>query len=99
MTEKWQGNLKDDCTLRRYGLLAHVECMGRGSWWFSISREDAPLGEDDLYNTANNHSYVALSNGDMARAAAEIVMEVLAARAVQESKSTQETNHGRLHSG
>lgn len=71
----WKGDLDDDCTLERYGMIAHVECMDRGVWWFGISR-----GKDELYNTSDNETHVSLTTGRMARAAAECVMEVLRGR-------------------
>lgn len=74
----WRGDLDDDCTLERYGMLAHVECMDRGSWWFAICLRDDP--HCDLYNTGDNETHVRLTTGKMARAAAECVMECLAAR-------------------
>ena len=71
----WRGNLDDDCSLERYGMLAHVEKMDRGRWWFAISR-----GRKDLFNSADNETYVKLPTGDVARAAAESVMECLRKR-------------------
>jgi hypothetical protein len=73
----WQGDLDDDCTLRRYGMIAHVEQMRHGHWWFSIGRLPWTPGEDDLYNTANNEIVIRLTTGKMARIAAEIAMEIL----------------------
>jgi hypothetical protein len=73
----WTGDLDDDCSLGRYGMLAHVERMSRGHWWFSISSLSRSPGDDDLYNTAENRTFVRLTTGGMARAAAECVMEAL----------------------
>jgi hypothetical protein len=73
---KWQGDLDDDCTLHRYGLLAHVENLDRGVWWFSVSRGEFP-NYVELYNTAENLTPVRLTTGKMARAAAECVMEFI----------------------
>lgn len=75
----WRGDLDDDCYLERYGMMAHVECMGRGYWWFAVSK-DTPNGPGkfiDLYNTADNLVVVKLTTGKMARAAAECVLELL----------------------
>ena len=69
----WRGDLKDDCTLDRYGMTAHVECLDRGCWWFSIFR-----GKEELYNSAENQTPIFLTTGKMARAAAESCMELLA---------------------
>ena len=76
----WTGDLEDDCTLRRYGMLAHVECMDRGWWWFAVGRGKFP-DYVELYNTADNETVVRLTTGKMARAAAECVMEALRGRA------------------
>jgi hypothetical protein len=70
--DDWVGNLADDCFLERYGMHAHVEYMDRGIWWFAVYR-----GQECLYNTADNAAAVRLTNGKMARAAAECCMEVL----------------------
>ena len=76
----WQGDLDDDCWLIRYGMLAHVEAMDKGVWWFSISRHPWAPGQDDIYNTAENMTHVRLTTGKMARAAAECCMELLRVR-------------------
>lgn len=70
--ELWCGDLNDDCTLERYGMVAHVENLDRNIWWFAIHD-----GEKDLYNTADNHTPVRLTTGKMARAAAECCLELL----------------------
>lgn len=75
MNTDWTGDLDDDCTLRRYGMLAHVECLDRGWWWFAIYRGEWP-DEVSLYNAADNEAVIRLTTGKMARAAAECVMEV-----------------------
>ena len=74
---KWTGDLDDDCWLVRYGMLAHVECLDRGHWWFSISANEGRIGAPELYNTANNSTHVHLTTGKMARAAAECALELL----------------------
>ena len=33
---RWTGDLADDCVLRDGEFLAHVEKMGRSSWWCAI---------------------------------------------------------------
>jgi hypothetical protein len=71
----WQGDLDDDCTLIRYGMMAHVEQMGRGRWWFAVYSHEGRMGCGDIYNTASNHTYVKLTTGKMARAAAECILE------------------------
>lgn len=72
---EWNGDLADDCVLERYGMLAHVECMDRGWWWFEISQSKFPYRE--LYNATNNTREIKLTTGKMARAAAECCMELL----------------------
>lgn len=73
MDKDWQGDLNDDCTLERYGMLAHVEAMDRNRWWFAISR-----GNKDLFNFADREApNIRLTTGKMARAAAECCMELL----------------------
>lgn len=47
----WVGDLDDDCVLNRYGYTAHVECMDRHRWWFSVGRGEWP-DYIELYNTA-----------------------------------------------
>ena len=69
----WRGDLNDDCILDRYGYSAHVECMGRGDWWFAVYK-----GRQQVYNTADNETHVALTTGKTARAAAECVLEKVA---------------------
>lgn len=69
---EWKGDLDDDCSLERYGMTAHVECMDRGCWWFGIYR-----GGECLFNKGDAETYIALTTGKMARAAAECVMEAL----------------------
>ncbi len=73
----WNGDLEDDCSLERYGMLAHVECMDKGYWWFGISAVPWVKGQNDLYNTADNQKVVRLTTGKMARAAAECCLELL----------------------
>jgi hypothetical protein len=73
----WQGDLDDDCTLERYGMLAHVEAMDRNVWWFAISPLPWVPGRVDLFNTADNETHVKLTTGKMARATAECCMELL----------------------
>jgi len=73
----WTGDLNDDCWLERYGMLAHVECMHRGCWWFAITTLPSEAGRQDLYNTGDNNVPVRLTTGKMARAAAEVAMEIL----------------------
>jgi hypothetical protein len=72
----WTGDLDDDCTLERYGMHAHVECMHRGCWWFGVYRGEWP-NETELCNTSDFDTPVRLTTGKMARAAAECVMEIL----------------------
>ena len=76
----WKGDLDDDCSLVRYGMLAHVEKMDRGVWWFCVANHPWVPGEADLYNTAENMTHVKLISGKMARAAAECCMELLRQR-------------------
>jgi len=71
----WKGNLNDDCTLERYGMLAHVEELDRNVWWFAVSA--AGGNGDMLYNMADAKAQVRLTTAKMARAAAECVLEVL----------------------
>jgi hypothetical protein len=73
---EWTGDLKDDCHLWRYEYRAHVECMGRGEWWFEVGKGTFPDYES-LYNTADNETAVNLTTGKMARAAAECIIEYL----------------------
>jgi len=75
---KWTGDLKDDCFLSRYGYSAHVENMWKRHWWFAVGRGKFPNYEE-LYNTSNNKTAIVLTTGKMARAAAECVIELLAA--------------------
>ena len=72
----WQGDLDDDCWLQRYGLFAHVEKMDRNWWWFAVSR-GREIGAQQLYNHADRGTSVDLKSGDIARIAAECVMEAL----------------------
>ena len=73
---RWTGDLADDCFLERYGMFAHVECMDRGIWWFSIS-DGKELGSEELYNSSNMATSIRLKTGNEARAAAEHCMELL----------------------
>jgi hypothetical protein len=73
----WEGDLDDDCWIDRYGMRACVEKSGRCDWWFAIYSQPWKFGDGDLYNTADNETPVRLTTGKMARAAAEIAMEVL----------------------
>ena len=75
----WQGDLEDDCWLERYGLFAHVEKMDRKHWWFAVSR-GREIGSESLYNHADQQTLVRLKSGEIARIAAECVMEVFGAR-------------------
>ena len=76
MKTNWDGDLQDDCHLDRYGYHAHVECMGRGVWWFAVDKGKWP-NATQIYNTADNETAVMLTTGKMARAAAECVIEAL----------------------
>jgi hypothetical protein len=70
--QDWQGDLSDDCTLERYGMTAHAECMDHAEWWFGIWR-----GDDAVFNFGDRMASIRLTTGKMARAAAECVMEAL----------------------
>jgi len=81
---KWTGDLTEDCFLQRYEYRAHVERMDRGVWWFAVDRvlfdnveKGIFPGSVQIYNTANNETWVSLTTGKTARAAAEIVIELL----------------------
>lgn len=73
----WKRIDTDDFTLVRYGMMAHVEEMAKGHWWFAISPHPWVKGQNDLYNTADNLTPVHLTTGKMARAAAECCLELL----------------------
>lgn len=74
MDKDWQGDLNNDCSLERYGMLAHAEKMDTNRWWFAISRGDGT----DLFNFADReYGDIRLTTGKMARAAAECCMELL----------------------
>jgi hypothetical protein len=73
----WEGDLDDDCWIDRYGMRACVEKSGRGNWWIGIFSLPVRLTGGALYNTHSNETPVRLTTGKMARAAAEIAMEVL----------------------
>ncbi len=76
---QWNGNLDDDCSLVRYGMIAHAEKIGRRRWYFSIGPHPW-VPSVEFYNTADNMTHVTLTTGKMARAAAECCMELLRQR-------------------
>lgn len=73
----WRGDLDDDCTLERYGYKAHVECMDKGHWWFAVGKGEWP-NYTELYNHSDQRTVIRLTTGNMARAAAECIIELLA---------------------
>jgi hypothetical protein len=58
--------------------------MDRGVWWFAVDRvlhdnveKGIFPGSVQIYNCADNQTWVPLTTGKTARAAAEIVIELL----------------------
>lgn len=87
---KWAGDLDDDCSLERYGMLAHVEKLDRFYWWFAISELPNAPGSRQLFNKSDSLANIKLTTGKMARAAAECVMESLQeARCAASRKAAQ----------
>lgn len=73
----WQGDLNDDCTLERYGYMAHAEKMDKGHWWIAVCKSNSGVPYTDIYNTAENGAFIPLQTGEIARTCAEIVLECL----------------------
>ena len=72
----WTGDLNDDCSLRRFGMLAHVEMMDHGIWWFAIY-DDKDQSKDALYHHFELAHPIRLKTGKQARIAAECCMEAI----------------------
>lgn len=72
----WTGDLKDDCTLKRHGMIGRAEQMDRGSWWCAVYSDKE---RDDLFNTAEIG--IRLKTGAEARRLVEYIIEFLHERA------------------
>ena len=72
---EWKGNLRDDCSLERYGCSAHVEMMDKGVWWFAVYRN-----KKIVFNSFESLQPIRLETGKQARLVAEFILEIAAMR-------------------